>query len=208
MKRENPDEFATEKGIVLHLLPINVMEYTLAMAGIREEYEEKNKPIDPPTYEVILAGGVKEYYPHDATTLEVKGNPEQTVANQKAWADHMAALVDMTLEQSDIATQIALEDGVSEEPPDSEWEKHAKERRIKIPTIPKKRKAVWLQLEVLASQFERRRLVNKILIYSTSQGVGRKKEVEAALEPFRNSVSSDGNAIDKTEVPKEGQVET
>lgn len=57
-------------------------------ASVREEWAKKGRSLPTiPTYEVKTVTGEVEVHEHDATTLFVEGNPEQTKLNQEKWRE-------------------------------------------------------------------------------------------------------------------------
>jgi hypothetical protein len=159
---------------------------------LKEEMIAAGKPVDPPTYEIPFFGGATDTYIHNATTLDVKDNPEQTAKNHEAWDAHQKALAEFRIAERTLVSQFVMEDSVTDFPPDDSWVSRAKKRHVKVPDDPIERKVAWLKVEVFDSWDEFWRLVNQCIQLSNSYNVGTKAEVSAAMEPFQDPAPADG----------------
>jgi len=69
------------------------------LGAVKAEYEKVKGKIPPaPTYEVTTASGEKETHLHDATTLIVPDDEQQTAENQRVWAEYNKAITSVNEE--------------------------------------------------------------------------------------------------------------
>jgi len=65
----NEHFFTTTAGIEIPIQPISLLDLQLAQDAIEAEFREKGEPIEPPTYEVDVLGGEKEYHPYTEQSI-------------------------------------------------------------------------------------------------------------------------------------------
>jgi len=181
--------FTTSAGFKLRLKPVSLSEILEAESGIEADFREQGKPIDPPTYEVGTVGGATMTEFHDATTLIVEGDEEQTKLNQEMWEKHLAALQEMSIEKAKIRQEIIMDAFDIELPADDYWMKKQQRRHIRIPDDPYDQRMHYINTIIFASP--RDLVVAMIEVMRISmEGVVPEQKIKALEESFLGSISS------------------
>lgn len=113
--------FTTTAGIKIEIQPIDVVDLQLAQDAVKREFEESGSPLEPPTYEVDVLGGEKEYHPHNETTIE-----EGTEEEKEQWGLHQVALIRLGEETTQRTALVFLDGMIFDLPEDDTWIKRRK----------------------------------------------------------------------------------
>jgi hypothetical protein len=149
-------------------------------AAIENKWREDGKPLDPPTYEVPLAGSDEtQEFTHDESTLE-------TDEDHAAWDEHQAALREMESEVRDRHVRYALRTGIEVEE-ESGWEEDQEYEGIEIPDDPRERKLHYIMTEVLPTMLEQGEVYGLIMYMSTQFVEG--ETMQAAQDLFRRGTA-------------------
>lgn len=191
----------TTNGMEVPLLAVSETYIAAARAHATAEFRARGELIDPPTYDVQLAGGTVEKYPHDEKTLEVKPDPNaadpvaaaaeaerQTAANQAAWAAHKEAVKRLEAALSAASTRAMLEMGINMElPADESWIVRQHRAHVEIPEDPDERRYHWLTSEVLVS-FDDLMTAIQVITELTYKGALKEEDIAAAMATFRGQL--------------------
>jgi hypothetical protein len=198
----------TTNGMQVPLLAVSDTYLAAAKAHATADFRARGELIEPPTYEVKLAGGTVENFPHDETTLEVKvaadaADPvvaaleadRQTAANRAAWKAHKDAVERLERAGSAASTRAMLEMGIELElPEDDAWLKRQRRAHIEIPEDPDDRRYHWLTSEVLVSFDD---LMNAIqgITELTYKGAVKEEDIAAAMDTFRGQLQGQTTGV-------------
>jgi hypothetical protein len=123
-------------GIKVPVVPISMLEMEAVDQSIRKQYLERGEPIEPPTYEVEVAGGGKAKYPLTANNLVVEDNVEETVRRKMDWLTYQNAVDRMTTEINKVRTAMIMEGIDVKIPTDGKWLARCKRMGIPLPEDP------------------------------------------------------------------------
>ena len=181
MAEEPNREFVTSTGKVIHLRPVANRLFTDAQADVEREFVKEEKPVEPPKYEVPLAGGgTKEWY-HDEVSIKTATDEEK-----EAWRAHQECLEELKTEQNERTIVIAIVEGVLDEPTD-EWLARMKYYKVKLPKDPYDLKVRYVTYELLRTPEDMASFSAAIMLLSAGMEVDQ-AAIEAAMESFRDSV--------------------
>lgn len=142
-----------------------------------------------PTYIVETVGGGSQEFSHDATTLDVEDDPEQSRINWKEWNEYHQKLALVSLEANRRFLILLLRRGVDVEvPEDDSWQADHRASGIEIPEDPVELKIMYIQDELIHSKSEWGRLCDEILALSDIT----EEDVAAATESFLDNVEGSG----------------
>lgn len=186
----------TADGRKIPLKAISMLDLIEAQQNIEADFRTRGEPIDPPTYEVPVAGGGKIRKPLTPDILIVEGNEEETRRRQEAWKAHQEALSRMN-EEIGRVTQLIILDGVDVQlPADRSWIERRKRRYLNVPEDdPDALLVYYKQHEVLVTPEEFLKVQNKIIVMSSS-GAIPESAVEAAEAMFRNKIQEIAQGLD------------
>lgn len=174
-------EFVTSTGKVVHLQPVANRLFTDAQADVEREFVEAGKPIEPPKYEVPLAGGgTKEWY-HDDDSIKTATDEEK-----EAWKAHRECLGELQTEQNERTIVIAIVEGVLDEPTD-DWLARMEYYGTKLPDNPYDLKVRYVTYELLRTPEDMASFSAAVMLLSAGMEVDQ-AAIEAAMESFRDSV--------------------
>jgi len=198
----------TTNGMEVPLLAVSETYIAAARAHVTAEFRERGEAILPPTYEVKLAGGTIENFPHDETTLEVHPEPDaadpvaaaaeadsQTATNRAAWAAHKAATKRLEQAVSAAGTRAMLELGIGLElPADETWIARQRRAHVEIPEDPDDRRYHWITSEVLVS-FDDLMTAIQVITEVTYKGALKEEDIAAAMDTFRGNLQEQGARV-------------
>jgi hypothetical protein len=186
--------FTTVGGLVLEYEPISPTAIEMSERGTRKKYKDAGEPIEPPTYESDLAGGGKQVFEYDETS--VKGHPEI----EAIWAKHIDALKRLNTEIAEIKAQLILSAVKVELPADGSWIRRQKRLNIEVPEKPadnadveateiyqEKLRIHYLMTEILKTVEDNYGIVERIYLVSL-QGAMTEEQIEAARASFRRTL--------------------
>lgn len=151
-------------------------------SAIEEEWKVKGKPLPVcPTYEVVTIGGEKEIFLHNEKTLDVKGNPEQTAINKKAWVDYRNGLVEFEGEYSErIMKRVFLAVDVK---PTEEWRNEMTFLGISLPIKDSiQEKYMYVETQVVQSATDITRLMTEVMYLAGVINEASKTDAEATFQ--------------------------
>lgn len=181
-KNKEPNrEFVTSTGKVIHLQPVANRLFTDAQATVEREFVDAEKPVEPPKYEVPLAGGgTKEWY-HDETSIKTATDEEK-----EAWKAHQECLDELKTEQNERTIVMAIVEGVLDEPTD-EWKARMEYYGTKLPDNPYDLKVRFVTYELLRTPEDMASFSAAVMLLSAGMEVDQ-AAIEAAMASFRHSV--------------------
>lgn len=181
-KRKEPNrEFVTSSGKVIHLRPVAKRSLRDAETDVEREFEAREEPIEPPKYEVPLAGGgTKEWY-HDEVSIKTATDEEK-----EAWAKHQECLARLKLEQSERVLAVGIIEGVEEEPT-KEWKHYMAWRKATLPKNPYDLKVRYVTYEFLRTQEDIIGFTSAMMLMSAGMEVDE-AAIDAAMGYFRDSL--------------------
>ena len=181
MAEEPNREFVTSTGKIIYLQPVANRLFTDAQATVEREFEQADKPVEPPKYEVPLAGGgTKEWY-HDEDSIKTATDEEK-----EAWKAHQECLKELQTEQNERTIVMAIVEGVLNEPTD-EWLARMKFYKVKLPKDPYDLKVRYVTYELLRTPEDMASFSAAVMLLSAGMEVDQ-VAIEAAMESFRDSV--------------------
>ncbi len=167
--RTKKNEFTTISGVVVKVLPISMVEMTMAETAIEKRYREDGLLIDAPTYSVSVAG---------VEDAEIHSYTEQTIAEEKdekvlkAWVQYRAGWDKLQDEMGEIRQEIMFIDGIDADPDeDDTWKKRQIRRGIEIPKDPDARKLHWIRSVLLITTDDILNAVETIMTVSMGGAV-------------------------------------
>jgi hypothetical protein len=190
--------FETTAGEKVEYGPIALDDLQLAQNAVEEEYRSRGEPIDPPTYEVDILGGEKEYHPHTEETI--KDAPEE---EEVAWREHKEALTRMQDSIQERTALIFLDAIKVQLPKDDKWIKRRKQLfNENIPEDEEERLLHYVNNVLLKTPADKNGLMENILELSMS---GAPEEVmQAYKDLFRRQMEIQGRAVVKVLETLEG----
>lgn len=177
----------TEDGLEYPIRSISMLDLQAAKTGLENEYRARGEPIDVPTYEVTLTGGVKVLHNLTEKNLVVAKDPAETKRRETAWAEYQAALGRMDAEYGAISRDIFLDGLDVELPSDESWIERRRRRHIEVPDDLYARLNYYKMNEILRTPGNLVRLQEEVILLSSSGGVSR-SEIEAAGDSFLSSI--------------------
>jgi len=181
MPEEPNREFVTSTGKVIHLQPVAHRLFTDTDAEVEREFIEKGKPVEPPKYEVPLAGGGSKSFYHDEESIKTATDEEK-----EAWTAHQECLKSLKAEQNERGTIVAIVEGVLDKPTD-EWLARMKFYGTKLPDDPYDLKVRYVTYEFLRTPADMAAFSAATMLLCAGMEVDQ-TAIEAALESFRDSV--------------------
>jgi hypothetical protein len=151
---EKNKTYSSSKGVTLTLRPVSQFK----IDSMRSSKEE----IQPPTYEVKVAGGESLMYPMDEEIAKNKGRLDEWRAyiekRKAAEADHTKKFM-----------ELMIWEGIEVDVPDqdSEWQKTSEHFGLKVPCDPVERKLFYVYNELLGTPEDIGELIAQI--FSASQ---------------------------------------
>ena len=181
MTEEAKREFVTSTGKVIHLQPVANRLFTDTQADVEQEFVKEGKPVEPPKYNVPLAGGgTKEYY-HDDVSIKTATDEEK-----EAWKAHQECLEELKTEQNERTIVVAIVEGVLNEPTD-EWLARMEYYKVELPDNPYDLKVRYVTYELLRTPEDMASFSAAVMLLSAGMEVNQ-AAIEAAMESFRDSI--------------------
>ena len=197
--------FTSLSGREVPIQPLSPTKLMRAEIGVENAFRDKGEPIDPPTYEVEVAGGGIEEHELDETAIE-SGDAEETARRQEAWDAHQKALTAMKAEQYNITRKIVLDSIDLSLPEDDSWVKEQQDNYIDVPEDPYERWVHWIETEVLLPQ-DIINIIGDILELSAT-GLLPEEDVQAAKKLFRRGVYGESESGESEDDTSGGDAET
>ena len=152
----------------------------------------------PPTYEVEVVGGDKEFHVHDATTLE-------TDEDKQAWAEYQTALAAANTDMVERILRLLFVRATGDVVPAGDgWVEEQTYFGIAVPVDPMERKIHYIQTELLTHSDD----ISAFMLAAMGLvGVGN-EVIRAAEETFRNPVREgrEDAGTDTGQHPADGEV--
>ena len=187
MKEEPNREFVTSTGKVIHLQPVAHRLFTDTEAEVEQEFVAKGKPVEPPKYEVPLAGGgSKSWYFDEETIASRTKDGTLTDEEREAWAAHQECLKSLKAKQNERGTVMAIIEGVLDEPTE-DWLARMKFYGTKLPENPFDLKVRFVTYELLRTPADMAAFSAATMLLCAGMEVDQ-AAIDAALESFRDSV--------------------
>lgn len=206
-KKPDNHVFINSSGMSVPLLPISMLEMEAIELNIEKNYRERGEPIDPPTYEVEVAGGGKKTYPLNENNLEVEGNDEETVRRKMDWAVHQNALGRMTREINNIRTGLILEGIDVKVPEDGKWQARCKRMGIRLPEDPDELLDFYKKSQVVRTPEDILEIELKIIELSTGKVIPPERML-AAKAKFRRTIYQELEGTGEVDKPKRSRRST
>ena len=147
MKQQQQHTYTTVNGMEVPYQALSIIELNLAETGLRQEYIERNEPIEPPKYRVDLAGGGYQEFPHDATTIRTDDEKAQ-------WAAYEDANNRYQQERARLIQEMVFDEAILlKMPTDGAWEAKQKKRHITIPDDPEEKRMHYYKLDLSKNSF-------------------------------------------------------
>lgn len=190
-KKTDNHTYTTEAGMVLHLKPISIYEMQAVEEAIKSDYMRKGELIEPPMYEVEVAGGGTQKHVLTADTLIKEGDEVETAKRQLDWQLYQDALNRMQKEVSQIQTMLMLE-GIDIELPEpgSAWEKRCKRLHIPIPEDEDERLTFYKMSYVLRTPTDLINAQAEIMQLSSGGAISDERK-EAAKALFQRQLQEE-----------------
>lgn len=183
--------FKTVEGIEVEYGPISLAELEMAEKAIEREYRERGEPIDPPTYEVEVAGGGKVKHFHDE-------NSDKDDAAQAEWLLHKDALNRMQGDQTAVRSQMIFEGIKVQLPEDDAWMRRQKKYRIPIPEDPEERLTHYIMTVIFKAPSDVMDISMEIMRLS-AKGLVPREAIDAAEATFRRKLEREAVAFMETQ---------
>lgn len=148
------DKFTTSRGVEVEFLSIEIL---------LDKVNASHPMPDPPTYSKVTAGKAVLTFPHDETTLEVEGDPEQTKKNRKEWAAYKEECDRVIGERNRAMLRTILLRGIKVEPKNDDWIHEHEVMLIKVPTDPVERRLHWIETEVMGGPEDYATVISEVM---------------------------------------------
>lgn len=184
--------FETTAGVKVKIQPISMFDLQLAQQAVEKEFRTRGEQVDPPTYEVDVLGGEKEYHQHTETTIQ-DASPEEKII----WERHILATTQMGQEIQD-RTALVFSEGICVElPTDNAWAERRK--RLfgeEIPEDEERRKLYYINNILIKTPADKSGLMLAIQRLSLT---GTNEEALQAMEDlFRSQMETSGRFAAET----------
>lgn len=179
--------YTTANGFEVPITPISLEELRKAEVGVEKHFRAEGEPLDPPTYDVEVAGGDLQTFPMDAESVLVEGDEEETSKRQALWDAHQDAVDRLKNEQNRVSQVIFMEGIDVELPEGDEWETRQKELYIEVPEDEDEKYWHYLTTIVFKSPNDFVFCIEKILRIS-AQGIVPEEELDGLISLFRDTV--------------------
>jgi hypothetical protein len=178
--------FTTTAGIKIKIEPISLLDLRLAQDAIEDEFKSRGEPIDPPTYEVEVLGGEKEYHPHTEVTIQ-----DATDEEKEAWQKYLEALERLQDETQKRTGIVYLEGIIFDMPKGDAWVKRRKKLfNEDVPEDEDERKLHYVNKVLLKTPADQTGLMLEIQKLSMT---GVSEEATEAMEQlFRSQMEIQG----------------
>ena len=182
MKSVKPERlvFYTTAGLEVEFDPISPITLEESEKGLEAEYRARGEPLEPPTYETILAGGGTQTFIHDVTTLESE-------EDKAAWAAYKAATGKLAAEQAQLRMDVVLSALKVRLPEDDAWVRKLKKWHVTVPEDPDERWTFYILREVLKTPSDIFEAMTQV-IGASMRGSVSEEAIEAASATFRSNV--------------------
>jgi hypothetical protein len=190
-KKTDNHTYTTEAGLVLHLKSISIYEMQAVEEAIKTDYMRKGELVEPPMYEVEVAGGGTQKHTLTAETLIKEGDEVETAKRKLDWQLYQDALDRMNKEVSQIQTMLMLE-GIDVELPEpgSVWEKRCKRLHIPIPEDEDERMEFYKMSYVLRTTTDLIGVQAEIMQLSSGGAISDERK-EAAKALFQRKLQEE-----------------
>jgi len=180
--------FETTAGIKIKIPPISMLDLQLAQNAAEKKFRARGEPVDPPTYEVEVLGGEKEYHPHTETTIL-----DASEEDKATWVKYLETSGWVQEETQDRTALVFLEGILVELPEDNAWaERRKKLFGEEVPEDLDQRKLYYLNNVLLKTPADKSGLMLEIQRLSMT---GTNEEaIEAMEELFRRQMEIQGRA--------------
>ena len=177
-------------GKKMEIRKIDYYRVFLISQSIEDELRQSGKPVDPPTYDVEIAGSgeyqTQTHY-HEVTTddegNEVVNSSLSTPEHHAAWDEYLAARREQSRLYIERLHSYALRNGIVAKM-EKGWEEEQEYDGIKIPEHPQDKWLHYISTVLLPDIIERREVANQIVAMSVPS---RNLEVEEAVKEFFRS---------------------
>ena len=185
--KEPKREFTTSTGMVIHLRPVANRLFTDTETEVEQEFIKKDRPVEPPKYEVqTIGGGSKSWY-FDEETIESRTKDGTLTDEEKeAWAKHQECLEELATEQNERMFVASIVEGVLDEPTD-EWKARMEYFGMKLPDNPYDLKVRYVTYELLRTPEDMAAFSAATMLLSGGMEVDE-AAIEAAMASFRDSI--------------------
>lgn len=145
--------FCSSRGIVISLKPVSQFKI--------DAVRSSRVVIEPPTYEMNLAGGEKRSHPLDETIAKNQDRMDE-------WNDYLAKRREQDVLQTKHFSELLIWEGVEVEVPgeDSEWQKTSEHFGMVVPSNPIERKLAYVYNELVGTGEDLGNLISQILSVS------------------------------------------
>lgn len=173
----------TTAGIEVPFTPISMQFIRDMEEGIKQEFLENGKPVNPPMYKVETVNGGEEWHEHNETTIE-------TDEEKRLWLDYIKAKDELTKFTNDERSKYIMLEGVLLDPPENdEWLKKYKRWHVKnIPDVTDREglKIFWLMRELFKTPEDVMSITSEIMKSSMS-GVDP-EDIKKMEDSFRSAM--------------------
>lgn len=173
--------------------PISLSDLMLITSTVRDEFIERGEPIEPPTYEVPIAGGVEDNEDVEAQKHEHFYNEEtgetslETDEDWEAWHAYQDALDRMNAEIGTLNISYMFDEAIEIDwDKFAGWEEKKKKYKIPIPDDPDEKRNYFLT-SVAFKTPEQQNLLTTYIARISMEGADPEK-VQAMEEFFLGSV--------------------
>jgi hypothetical protein len=199
--------FVNSNGMKVPCISISMLEMEAMQQNVITDYKQRGEPIEPPTYEVEVAGGGTQPHPLTINNLEVEDNPDETTRRKVAWALHQDALDRMNEEMNSIRTGMILEGIDIQEINDDKWFARMKRLGVKLPENQEALIDFYKKSQVVRTPEDILGVELKIIELSTGKPIP--PERRAAVEAkFRSTIYSELEGTGELDKPEKGSGST
>jgi len=180
--------FETTAGVKVKIQPISMFDLQLAQQAVQNEFRARGEQVDPPTYEVDVLGGEKEYHQYTEMTIQ-DASPEE----KATWERHILAITQMGQEIQDRTALVLLEGICVELPADNAWAERRK--RLfgeEVPEDEEQRKLYYINNILLKTPADKSGLM--MAIQRVSLTGANEEAIQAMEDLFQRQMEASGRA--------------
>jgi len=180
-------KYTTEKGVDLELKGIAPALIERVKSEVARRFRAEGKPIDPPRFELKMAGGDMQAFPLTERNL-YPSDPEEAERRQALWNAYQIARAELLEAQTEAEVEFLFTWGISfDMPEDDSWQRMLRKAGQEIPEDPDELRFCYLWYHLL-TPIEVQKLLAELNILNYGKAVSP-EDVASFRRELSDSVS-------------------